>query len=96
MPDTITAPTRQFLEWIAAHPRAYAEVLDTWRSSCPRLTVWEDACIDGQVRLEGGPAGFVVLTSLGRAALGPDQTVRSPKPAPSAACAAASRAIGTR
>ena len=33
------------LEWIDREPRSYAEVLDTWRTSCPRLTVWED-CVD--------------------------------------------------
>jgi len=32
-----------FVEWIAKEPRAYADVLDAWRTSCPRLTVWEDA-----------------------------------------------------
>lgn len=96
MADAISALTRQFLEWVADRPRAHAEVMDIWRSTCPRLTIWEDACIDGLVRLEGGPGGLVVLTQLGHAALGADQTVRSPTPAPSAACAAASRAIGTR
>ncbi len=29
--------------WIAQEPRPYAEVMDAWRTSCPRLTVWEDA-----------------------------------------------------
>lgn len=33
------------LEWIAREPRSYADVLDAWRTSCPRLTVWED-CTD--------------------------------------------------
>ena len=31
------------LEWVGPDPRPYAEVLDAWRTSCPRLTVWEDA-----------------------------------------------------
>ena len=31
------------VEWVAREPRAYAEVLATWKTSCPRLTVWEDA-----------------------------------------------------
>ncbi|MGE3645108.1 MAG: hypothetical protein AB7F96_14770 [Beijerinckiaceae bacterium] len=34
-----------FLEWVAAEPRPYADVMDAWRTSCPRLTVWED-CVD--------------------------------------------------
>lgn len=31
------------LEWIADSPRTYAEAMDVWRTSCPRLTIWEDA-----------------------------------------------------
>ena len=31
------------LEWIAREPRSYADVIDAWRTSCLRLTVWEDA-----------------------------------------------------
>ncbi|MHB8270125.1 hypothetical protein [Bradyrhizobium sp.] len=31
------------LEWIGRAPRSYADVIDAWRTSCPRLTVWEDA-----------------------------------------------------
>ena len=30
------------VEWVAKEPRTYAEVMDAWRTSCPRLTVWED------------------------------------------------------
>ena len=37
------------VEWIAKEPRAYADVLDAWRTSCPRLTVWEDAIDRGLV-----------------------------------------------
>jgi hypothetical protein len=31
------------LEWIGPEPRPYAEVLEAWRTSCPRLPVWEAA-----------------------------------------------------
>ena len=31
------------LEWLAAGDRTYVEVMDAWRTSCPRLPVWEDA-----------------------------------------------------
>ena len=31
------------LEWIGREPRPYADVIDAWRTSCPRLMVWEDA-----------------------------------------------------
>jgi hypothetical protein len=38
-----------FVEWIAREPRAYAEVVATWKTSCPRLTIWEDAADRGYV-----------------------------------------------
>ncbi len=47
MADPKDALTLQMLESIASRPRSYAEVLDAWRTSCPRLAVWEDACADG-------------------------------------------------
>ena len=47
-----TAPTRELLSWIATAPRTYDETLEAWRSSCPRLTVWEDAVADGLVRID--------------------------------------------
>jgi hypothetical protein len=31
------------LEWVAKRERTYEEVMDAWRTSCPRLPVWEDA-----------------------------------------------------
>ena len=34
---------RDLVAWIAAEPRDYEDVMDAWRTSCPRLTVWEDA-----------------------------------------------------
>ena len=37
------------VEWIAREPRPYAEVIETWRTSCPRLTTWEDAVDRGYV-----------------------------------------------
>lgn len=36
-------------EWIAKTPRPYAEVMEAWRTSCPRLTVWEDAVESGLI-----------------------------------------------
>jgi hypothetical protein len=31
------------LEWMNPAPRRYEEVMSAWRTSCPRLTIWEDA-----------------------------------------------------
>jgi len=57
----------QFLAWLAERPRTRSEVMDAWRSTCPRLTVWEDAIIDGFVQLD--EASTVSLTARGRALL---------------------------
>lgn len=45
MQESLTPLILDFLEWVAAEPRPYADVMDAWRTSCPRLTVWED-CVD--------------------------------------------------
>ena len=37
------------VEWVAARPRPYDEVMEAWRTSCPRLTIWEDAVDRGLV-----------------------------------------------
>jgi hypothetical protein len=59
----------QFLAWVADRPRSYTETMDAWRSTCPRLSVWEDAVIDGLVRVENGGSRSVTLTPRGRATL---------------------------
>lgn len=60
-------PTVELLTWIAGRPRTYAETIDAWRSTCPRLTVWEDALSAGLVRVAGKD---VRLTERGRSVLG--------------------------
>ena len=60
---TVTAPTVQLLAWIAEQPRRYAETIEVWKTSCPRLAVWEDALADGLVRVDRGQ---VLLTEAGR------------------------------
>ena len=40
------------MEWLVREPRSYTQTLDAWRTSCPRLTVWEDAVDRGLVRRE--------------------------------------------
>ncbi len=58
----------QFLAWIADRPRTYPEARDGWHS-CPHLSVWEDAIIDGLVRIENGGNRAVTLTPRGKAVL---------------------------
>jgi hypothetical protein len=60
--STVSASTLQLLAWIDDRPRTYRETIDAWRSSCPRLAVWEDALADGLVRVE---RGRVLLTERG-------------------------------
>jgi hypothetical protein len=64
---TATASTLQLLAWIAERPRGYGETMDAWKTSCPRLSIWEDALGDGLVRVE---RRTVVLTDRGREELG--------------------------
>ena len=49
---------------MAERPRTYAETLEAWKTSCPRLTIWEDAVRAGLVRVE---RGTVVVTRAGAA-----------------------------
>ena len=37
------------IEWVATKPRSCSEVMEAWRMSCPRLTIWEDALERGFV-----------------------------------------------
>lgn len=60
----------EFLTWVADRPRTYDETMEAWRTSCPRLSVWEDSVIDGLVCLErpdDGGESMVSLTARGRA-----------------------------
>ena len=70
--STATNPLAlDLVEWIAVQPRRYEDVMDAWRTSCPRLTIWEDAIDLGLVvrhRQEG--VGMIVkVTPLGLARL---------------------------
>ena len=56
------------LEWLDKQPRRYLDVMDAWRTSCPRLSVWEESVDRGFVTREGaGSTNTVVrLTEHGR------------------------------
>ena len=69
MSDSASLIMIQFLSWVADRPRSYAETMDAWRTSCPRLSVWEDAVIADLVRLEGEGRRAVKLTNRGAAVL---------------------------
>lgn len=52
--DNATLVT-DLVEWVAKAPRSYAEVMDAWRTSCPRLPIWEEAVDRGLVAREYSP-----------------------------------------
>ena len=68
MPTAPISLILDFLDSLAAGPKPYAEVMEAWRTSCPRLTVWEDAVDEGFVvrRVLEGAGVVVELTAKGR------------------------------
>jgi hypothetical protein len=70
------------VQWIAREPRTYAEVIDAWKTSCPRLTVWEDAIDQGFVTRKniGARGTIVVVTAAGRALLAAQPVETAIKP----------------
>ena len=63
MADLADPLVLDFVEWIAREPRLYSEVIAAWRTSCPRLTIWEDAADHGYVARET-IAGFGVIVKV--------------------------------
>ena len=61
MGDPVQALILDLLEWIAARPRSYTDVMDAWRTSCPRLPVWEEATDRRFVELRAGDGGALVV-----------------------------------
>ena len=49
---TVEALVLDLLEWVATRERSYADVMDAWRTSCPKLPVWEEANDRGLVSME--------------------------------------------
>lgn len=83
-PDSVKAPVSHpvkealifdLLEWLAKGDRTYEDVMDAWRTSCPKLTIWEDAGDRGLVafhRVDGST--FVRPSAAGLALI--DQRIR--------------------
>jgi hypothetical protein len=68
MSDPVEALILDLLEWIGQRPRPYAEVIETWRTSCPRLPVWEEANARGFLTREyqEGAGAAVSVSATGR------------------------------
>ena len=74
MTSDITTDNRalvlDLVEWVAREPRTYAALMDAWRTSCPRLTIWEDAIERGLVSRETfGGVAMVAVTAAGQEVL---------------------------
>ena len=67
MAETTDALVLDLVEWIAREPRLYSEVIETWRTSCPRLTIWEDAVDRGYVARQtvAGEGVRIAITARG-------------------------------
>ena len=65
MADPVEALILDLVEWVAKAPRSQADVMETWRTSCPRLPVWEEAVERGLV----ARGAMVTATEAGRALL---------------------------
>ncbi len=51
------------VEWVARNPRPYEEVMEAWRTSCPRLAIWEDAVDRRLVTWVAGEQGESLVTA---------------------------------
>ena len=70
MTDTVENLILDLVEWVGRKERTYQETMEAWRTSCPRLPVWEDATEHGFVEttfangrslVRVTPAGFEFL-----------------------------------
>jgi hypothetical protein len=70
MTDTVENLILDLVEWVGRKERTYQETMDAWRTSCPRLPVWEDATERGLVEtasangrslVRATPTGFAFL-----------------------------------
>jgi hypothetical protein len=67
VPSTVDALILDLLEWIGPQARPYREVIEAWRTSCPRLPVWEEANERGFIEhhLSQGSEAMVSVSALG-------------------------------
>jgi len=70
MPDVVEGLILDLIEWAADKERTYEETMNAWRTSCPRLPVWEDAndrgfiavaITDGRSMVRATPKGLTFL-----------------------------------
>jgi D-3-phosphoglycerate dehydrogenase len=70
MTDPVESLILDLVEWAEWRERTYEETMDAWRTSCPRLPVWETAtergfvttvCVNGRLLVRATPAGLAFL-----------------------------------
>lgn len=68
MSDSVDSLVLDLVEWVAREPRRYDELMEIWRTSCPRLPVWEQALDSGLLRRTAVPGRglHVTITVRGR------------------------------
>jgi hypothetical protein len=77
--SVVDALILDLLEWLENGERTYQEAIDIWRTSCPRLPVWEDAKDRGFVAQETfNGREMVRLTAAGFAFLQQRKTSQRP------------------
>ena len=70
MTDTVENLILDLVEWVGRKERSYYETIDAWRTSCPRLPVWEDATDRGLVEtVSANGRSLVRVTAAGLALL---------------------------
>jgi hypothetical protein len=80
MGDSVTESLiLDLLEWLANRDRSYDEVMDAWRTSCPRLPVWEDANDRGLVVKEHVQGRCLVRVTSSGLALLQQRRTRNPE-----------------
>lgn len=70
------APEALILDLLASlekGPRPYAEIMEAWRTNCPRLPVWEDVVEEGLVKQVGS---MVKITDAGRTKIKRNSSLR--------------------
>lgn len=67
MTDPVDALILDLLEWLDVAPRPYTEVMSAWRTSCPRLPVWEEVNDRGFIERQRttGSGEVVTISSAG-------------------------------
>ncbi len=60
MNDTVENLILDLVEWVGRKERTYQETMDAWRTSCPRLSIWEDARERGFIETAWTDGGTVV------------------------------------